>query len=387
MQIFFYDGAIKGKREGQEDHKTNLKLSDGYYLYVLADGIGGHVGGKMASMAVCAAFRHYFDGHTAITDPKTELFEALMQANLAIHDIIKEKPYLTGMGSTVIALLLHEPTGKFSFISVGDSPLYCMRQKMLIRLNANHAYYEELKKDVTAGKITMKEADSHPDRHAISSAVMGNDIPFIDQRDGTMLPGEYLMLASDGIQTLDERVNGEIAQILISEKDPGEIVETLLKAVEAKNDPFQDNTTIILLYLKAEAHSLSMDPVTSRGSRLQMYQNPKILYRIIFALCFIIAGLVFFIFGKNGGETESKTAPSSPSEINADIAPDSETEVPGMEDATTDKAQKPESDDQMHLPDNAKQNADKTAVSSGKPKNNKASGQTNKKNESSVSQK
>ena len=262
-RLIFFDGAIVGRRSEQQDSKTNVKLADGCHLCVLADGMGGQAGGQVASQTVCRAFRQYFSANPgAGAQPREALWQALGLANQALTEVITKSPEMEGLGTTVIALVIHEDSGRFSFISVGDSPLYHWRDGFLLRLNDNHAYYEELKRQVATGRLTAAEAESHPKRHAITSALTGRAISLIDQKEGLLRPGEFLVLASDGLQTLDDRPDGQIAKILGGEADDEQKFAQLLKKVEEAGDPHQDNATVIMLGLTPDAP----DQVTTNGS-------------------------------------------------------------------------------------------------------------------------
>lgn len=248
MQANFYDGAIIGQREEQQDDRTNLILAGGYRLYVLADGMGGHRAGQLASKTVCSAFREYFRTNPDIEQPQRALRSALQHANQAVADLLTQQPELKGMGTTVIAVLLHEPSNSFSFISVGDSPLYQFVDDKLTRINANHAFYEQLKSAVAAGAMSQEEADTHPERHAITSAVMGSTIETFDLQSGKLTPNMLLMLASDGVQTLSDESEGEITALLKQHHGSLEKqVNALLAAVEDKGLSHQDNTTVLLI--------------------------------------------------------------------------------------------------------------------------------------------
>ncbi len=247
MKANFYDGSIIGRRDEQQDAKTNLILADGYRLYVLADGMGGQKAGQIAGKIVCTAFRDFFQSRR-IKSPSEDLQEAMEFANKALADVLREKPELDGMGTTLIGLIISESTNEFSFISVGDSPLYILRSNKLFRLNKSHSIYEDLKKMVAAGEMTEEEAQAHPDRHAITSALMGKRIEYVDLNSGHLQQGELLLLASDGIQTLTDTEGGEIETILKREgADLEKTVACLLTTVEQKNMEHQDNTTVILI--------------------------------------------------------------------------------------------------------------------------------------------
>ncbi len=248
MEANFYDGSIIGGREEQQDHKTNLILSERYRLYVLADGMGGQRAGGLAAATVCTAFREHLQAQPRdldMSDPPELLRQGMEQGNRALGDILRAQPELQGMGTTLVAVLMDEATNAFSFISVGDSPLFCLRDGRLVRINANHAYREYLDSQVRDGAMTVEEAADHPNRHAVTSALMGGRIEEVDEKSDRLLPGELLLMASDGIHTLSDQ---EIEDILKREgRDVEKAVTALLDAVKAHKAPYQDNTTLILI--------------------------------------------------------------------------------------------------------------------------------------------
>lgn len=249
MQINFYQGQHIGQREEQQDALGNLVLSPQHKLYVLADGMGGQHGGQIAGKTVVAAFLGYFQQH-GLHEAEQDLHQALQQANQALADTLRRQPELEGMGTTVIAVVVDETDNCYSYISVGDSPLYSYNQGSLRRINANHAFAEDLKRMIAAGEISSEAAERHPARHAVTSAVMGKDIAHIDCASGTLAPGELLLLASDGVQTLsDEEIGQTLAAASGSLEDK---VNALLTVVQARQHPHQDNTSLILVQASAE---------------------------------------------------------------------------------------------------------------------------------------
>jgi serine/threonine protein phosphatase PrpC len=343
MRLVFYDGSIQGRREEQQDDKTNLRLKNGYHLCVLADGMGGAAGGRLAGKTVCTAFRKYFSELQEVSQPHDQLYMALLAANRQILEATRRTPELAGMGATVIALLIHVESGQFYFVSVGDSPLYQFRQGVLIRINDSHAFAEDLKKQVAQGVITAAEAAAHPSRHAVTSVVTGSEIPLIDRKDGLLVPGELLLMASDGLLTLDDGANGSIAHILgASGGDPEKAVFTLLQSVEAAGNPEQDNTTLVMLGLEAEedkaapaASSASADPpktmiranlapasAKQRGRRLS----------VLIALCLLaMAALGLFVFLKAGESPKHRPAAPEHEQREAEPAPQVAAPIPGTD--------------------------------------------------------
>ncbi|WP_277073685.1 PP2C family protein-serine/threonine phosphatase [Simonsiella muelleri] len=232
---------IIGNRESQQDAINSLRVSPQLQLFVLADGMGGHNGGETASQSVIQSFLDYFANPIADESPTDALYTALLRANAALLTRTLQQPELQGMGTTLVAVLIQE-NGQFDYISVGDSPLYQFSGS-LKRINANHAFAEDLKKMVQVGAISAEEAEQHPQRHAITSALTGNAITHIDQSSGCLKMGERLILASDGIQTLShEQIEKQIQHVEFAE-----LTTRLLQAVIAQQKPQQDNASIIVI--------------------------------------------------------------------------------------------------------------------------------------------
>lgn len=269
-----------GARDEQQDVVWNQNVSDTLRLYVLADGMGGHRNGSLASQTAAQAFAAHIDSHISGTHPESALKAALYQANNALARVIKARPDTEGMGTTLVAVLLHLPDGAYSFVSVGDSPLYVFENGRLRRINENHAFAADLEKLVSAGQMSREEAAQHPARHAITSAVMGKDIPRIDVRSGVLPPDALLLLASDGLQTLDDAPDGDIATLLAQQgRDLDGCTQALLDAVAARGREGQDNTSVILVCRSEhEAHTAPVrkvaNPTTLNSQRRPSVLNP-----------------------------------------------------------------------------------------------------------------
>ena len=250
---------IPGKREYQED---DFGLLDGrdlgldgseHSMLLVADGMGGHVGGATASGLLSKTFvEAYPQTSGPIVDRLRNCLEA---ANKALADAVAENPTLDSMGSTLVAAVV--ASEGLHWISVGDSPLWLFRKGRLERLNADHSMAPILEDLVAKGHMTEEDAARDPRRHALRSAVMGDDIHLIDvsSQPVAVEQGDRLLLASDGLLTLDEQ---EIADILEKTQDAPleDCAAALIQAVEAAEHPYQDNATI-LLYAPAEGMELT----------------------------------------------------------------------------------------------------------------------------------
>ena len=245
---------ITGKRDYQEDSfglldGRDLGLDCGEHaLLLVADGMGGHVSGAIASDLLCKTF---VAAYPRAAGPIVErLRQCLDEANGAIAEAVAEDFSLDGMGSTLVAAVV--ASEGLDWISVGDSPLWLFHAGQLKRLNADHSMASELAELVAEGRMTAEEAAQDPRRNWLNSAVMGGRIEMIDvsEQPVAVEKGDRVVWASDGLLTLSEQ---EIADVLEKTGDlPLEDgAAALIQAVEAAGHPHQDNATV-LLYAPAE---------------------------------------------------------------------------------------------------------------------------------------
>jgi PPM family protein phosphatase len=252
----FARATIQGARRYQEDSAlvvvpganagaTPTTHGRAEHLFaVLADGMGGHAGGSVASQMVCATMvATYLDPAGSDGD---RLLACLDRANAALDAHVERNPNLSGMGSTVIGAVF-DATG-VAWVSVGDSLLYLWRAGRLTHLNEDHSLAPEIDRLAAAGKISAEEARNNPRRHYLRSAVTGEPIELIDrpQSPTPIEPGDVILIASDGLHTLSET---QITSALAANADrplPALVAE-LLARVEARREPHQDNTTLIAL--------------------------------------------------------------------------------------------------------------------------------------------
>ncbi len=237
-------GQSLGEREDQEDACAVLPLDDeqNAMLLVVADGMGGHAAGEVASKAAVAAFcdtvRKGFPGES----PPDLLRSALQAGNEAIKAKTSERPELMGMGSTLVAALAVDH--RMWWISVGDSHLYLVRERQLRKLNADHSYGGYLDRMVEAGQAV--EPDPRYKRNMLMSALTGEPIPEIDVSDDAFMLqiGDRLLLASDGVNSIGE---GALIQHSAWSASANEYTDSLIQAVAEAGKPRQDNTTVAAL--------------------------------------------------------------------------------------------------------------------------------------------
>jgi len=246
LALQFAASQILGARTHQEDDYRFLDLygddglAGGGLLMVLADGMGGHAAGATAAALSVQAFVDTFAGSKG--DATQRLEEGLAKSNDAIAGHLIGAPEHDGMGCTLVGLVLS--AGGVEWISVGDSPAWRLRNGHLDRLNADHSMAPVIDRQVQRGELTARLAAMHPHRNALRSAIMGEEISLIDRSAAPLAvaPGDRLIVASDGLQTIDEQEIVEIGAGAGAQM----IAEQLVAGVENRDAPRQDNTTVLV---------------------------------------------------------------------------------------------------------------------------------------------
>lgn len=254
---------IIGKREYQQDHAAVISWPNGFKLLLLADGMGGHVGGDIASRLVIDEFKQNFISSEK-NDIRERLLDSLEVANLAIFNHVNDNPNHSGMGTTLVALA-YDGTS-VQWLSVGDSPMWLIRDNKIERINANHSMAEVLEGQVRRGEITAEQARTSPKRSQLLEAVRGKDIELIDAPDSSLAlqEGDVVIISSDGVETCSEQT---ILQLTTRHADNTvDLVSGILNAVEQAERPKQDNATIIAMALGEQSTNepATVDPGMSK---------------------------------------------------------------------------------------------------------------------------
>jgi serine/threonine protein phosphatase PrpC len=224
-------------RSGNED---NYIVVPDRGIFVVADGMGGHAAGEVASeMAVRYVARELGSvrdlGDEQVAD---RMRLAIRAANGAIFQRTLTEQDKRGMGTTVTALALYD--ARFLVGQVGDSRAYLLRDGRLVQLTKDHSYVQE---QVDAGYLTPEQARTHPYSNVITRCVGANSDVSPDVYVGAIKPGDLFLLASDGLTGMLEET--ELAELLASGRTPQEQVDTLI--AEANRHGGLDNITAILV--------------------------------------------------------------------------------------------------------------------------------------------
>jgi protein phosphatase len=202
-------------------------------LWAVADGMGGHAGGEVASAAVVEALAGVSNFTTAYAF-RDAAAQALADANA---ELIRRSAECGTMGSTVVSLLAHD--GHYACLWAGDSRAYLYRAGALKRLTRDHSLVQEM---VDAGALSEEGARGHPRSNVITRAVGAQDELTLDAVFGVIQPGDRFLLCSDGLTGVV--TDREIADAMI--RAPLEAAaERLLDQALARGAP--DNVTLIMI--------------------------------------------------------------------------------------------------------------------------------------------
>ena len=211
----------------------------GNHLFVVADGMGGHAGGDVASAIAVRHLQEQDHSYPNVEAARDELYHSILDAGKALTEAVSEHPELTGMGTTVSAMIR---VGKQMVIAhIGDSRIYRLRNGVLEQITADHTFVQRL---VDSGRITPDEAAVHPRRSVLMRVLGDVDVdPEIDTHVVDIEPEDRWLVCSDGLSGyVSER---EIAEILISVDNTEDACEKLILASLAEGAP--DNVTCVVL--------------------------------------------------------------------------------------------------------------------------------------------
>lgn len=277
-------------------------------LFVVADGMGGHNAGEVASALAISTVRSGARGGIFTADQFRELVQ---QANTAIYTASLDDSTQSGMGTTLTAMAVvpgEEPAVLVA--NVGDSRTYLFRHGVLSRISVDHSYVQEL---VNEGIITPEEARVHPRRNIVTRAMGIDRNVQVDVFHQLVRTGDRVLLCSDGL--VDEVADFDIAQVLLDHSDAQEAAEALVMVANANGG--RDNTTVIVVDIVDDISepvpmpvadiTTTVTPVTADATAPMPVPTPRKMMRapvIAFwsALVFIVlsASTVLGVYARSG---------------------------------------------------------------------------------------
>ena len=278
------------KRKANEDNGGHFITINGL-VSVVCDGMGGHVGGAVASQVAIETIREFLECQY-YDDPREAIGLAIQTANETIIRRAQMQPDLNGMGSTCVLLLVRD--GKVYIGHVGDSRIYLIREKNIIQLTKDHSFVQSL---VDMGHITKEEAEHHPRKNEITNALGIPQMTPATVRPDPIEPqaGDCFLLCSDGLSGM---VNDKAIERIVSkqrEYTSQQRADILVQTANANGGV--DNITVELV-------EFAVSPAAATATA-QKTLSPKIMYAVLTALVLLCAGVcAFFLMKKPSVETK-----------------------------------------------------------------------------------
>lgn len=326
----FKKGVIGNVRKAQEDcHDMALKTPNGD-VFVVCDGMGGHVGGAKASTLAVESIINYMKAEK-YPSPFAALDGALQFANMQILGFASAHPEYRGMGTTACIVLMQSDGAYIAH--VGDSRIYLFlgKEKQLHRITKDHSYVQTL---VDAGKITDEEAEHHPNKNRILKAlgVSPNLDPTFNYRNLPVRPknGDIFLICSDGLCGMipDSTIERVLTQNGTLE-ERGQMLINLAMEGETVQPGGQDNCTLELIQIDnspwKNSEFKSYNPKKSRKKSGPRVVPNLIIIFIVISQLFVLGGLgAYFLYKKYQNNNQPKVEENIEQQIKrADVVIDS----------------------------------------------------------------
>jgi serine/threonine protein phosphatase PrpC len=242
-------------RSNNEDAFHSFQTKSGT-VYIVCDGMGGHVGGEVASQQAVKSIMDYCT-HSSDETPVQMLHEAIKFANSQVHAYATRNPENKGMGTTCVVVFVSQDNDLF-YAHVGDSRLYVRSSKGLVLLTKDHSYVQFL---VDSGQILESEMEVHPDRNRILRALGIDEVvkPTVCKTPYHVQGGETFLMCTDGLNGMIR--TSSIEEILASRSQGVTIearVSNLINA--ALNEGGKDNVTVGLLDFSGDLKEVPAPP-------------------------------------------------------------------------------------------------------------------------------
>lgn len=241
------------KREHNEDSFVIVGEDS---LFVVADGMGGHAAGEVASRIAVNAIADFiastrrdaeitwpYEYDTSLSVASNRLKTSIRIANQKIIDTIAQRRDLEGMGTTLVSVLLNDTTACVAH--VGDSRSYHVRGEQITQLTGDHSWVNE---QIKLGFLSKEDAVRHPFRNVVTRALGSKEDVQVDLVEKPLEPGDSVLLCSDGLNTM--MGDDEILRIIA---DAGADVDSAVKRLvdHANEQGGEDNVTAVLLHVKS----------------------------------------------------------------------------------------------------------------------------------------
>lgn len=278
MKINYSGQTDKGKvRKANEDFLAYEKINDNEYLFIVADGMGGHQAGDVASKLGTQTFVDTYKSLRGNGDtiPDT-MQQSIKEANATILAKASSDFSKKGMGTTFSAMVVSDM--KACIVHVGDSRIYLIRDNQITKITTDHTFVEKMMEE---GRLSEEEARNHPQKNILYMSLGAREsfAPILID-DYEVREGDIFILCSDGLNNMvsDE----QILEISFKHPNPSEMVAELVDYANEQGGT--DNITVQAIKVGSSHNSGDTEPI-----------SPVKRKGVVFALSFIALLIIFFI--------------------------------------------------------------------------------------------
>ena len=216
-------------------------------FFIVADGMGGHAGGEVASQIAVDSIRECLEAYWEVeTNPQKLMQDVIDKANQAIINDQNSNPIRSDMGTTIVILIFREDQAWFCHI--GDSRLYRLRGAKLDQISDDHTW---IARAIQTGVVNADEAKSHPWRHMLLQCLGREDLKGIVAGEVEWQPGDRFLICSDGLT--EELSDDRIAHQLKSIRNCQQAAQALIESAKLRGG--RDNITVVIVSNELNSHN------------------------------------------------------------------------------------------------------------------------------------
>ena len=248
----------------RRDNNQDAFLAE-FPLFVVADGMGGHAGGEIASQSTIERLKNVVDSGEVTTDAIEDALERAV-ADIASHPETTDE----GTGTTLTGVFFDIVDGEPRWVSlnIGDSRVYLLRDQRLVQVTTDHSVVQEL---ISSGRLSPEEAESHPYSNVITRAVGASELTPPDYLGIEVFDDDRFVICSDGLTK--ELTDYGIQHFLREKDDPADAVDAMLAA--ALENGGRDNVTLVVIKVErsggaddADADTVTIPTITDSSSTI-----------------------------------------------------------------------------------------------------------------------
>lgn len=298
MDIHFFAKSDIGKvRAANEDYFLNEKIADNEFLFIVADGMGGHQAGDVASKLASETFRETYRGlRKKSTAIQASMELAVRKANMVVYKKAATDIEKRGMGTTFSAVVI---VGMKAYVAhVGDSRIYLIRRNRIKRITTDHSFVEKL---VEEGRISVDEARDHPQKNVLYMSLGAREsfTPEI-QNDIVLEDGDALVMCSDGLSNmLDDET---IMNVTVGDY-PEEAADALIRLANAHGG--SDNITVQVIRLGSLEMMEKTKPIRLSRPRRKLV---SLLAALVLLAMLVALWFVFVSRGRGDAKVRKEVA-------------------------------------------------------------------------------